>query len=93
MTRVTERFFELVAALELDDVGVPETVDATVLVTMGSIANDLTRPPEIRLQLGTNEAVSEAPRMLSQLDDYAGRDGQQRYRQAVGWIIDGAQRF
>ncbi len=90
MTLVTEVFFELVGALELDGVGVAETVDAIVLVTMGSIVNDLTRPPEIRLQLAANEAGPEAPLMVSQLDDYAGRDAEQRYRQAIGWIIDGA---
>ncbi len=89
LTRVTERLFELVDALELGSARVAETVDAVVLLTIGSIANDLTRPPEIRRLLGANEAHTEAPVMAKHLDDYANRDGDARYRQTLAWILDG----
>lgn len=90
MTRVTELFFEMVDALDLRGSGVAETVDAVVLVTVGSIANDLTRPADIRNKLADTEAAVEAPLMVKHLDAYAARDGAARYRQTLRWILDGA---
>ena len=89
LTRLTERFFELVTALDMADATTPHLVDAVVLLTMGSVVNDLTRPPEIRHRLGETGAEPEAPIMQAHIQAYANRDGAQRYRETVRWMLEG----
>ena len=89
MTRVTERLFEMVDRLVLVDAEPGEVADAIVLVTMGSVANDLTRPPEVRRKLLETDAANEAPLSADNLESYADRDGEVRFCQAIAWILAG----
>ena len=92
MAEVTEILFELVARGGMIGTAAAEAVDAIVLVTHGSIANDLSRPANVRRQLLDHLPRSETPRMVDQIDSYADRDPEARFRLALDWLLDGIER-
>ena len=65
--------------------------DAVVLLTFGSIANDLTRPPDIRERLGDHIPDSDTPLMLEDMDTYAHRDPEARFQLALEWLLRGIE--
>ena len=85
----TELMFAAFERAGLSDRQIAEATDAVVLLLMGSIANDLTRPPEIRYQLTEHLDADQAPRLSRGIDDYSQRDGEERFRQALDWLLDG----
>lgn len=89
--RLTERMFEMLRGMGLDAIRTAAAADAIVLVTMGSVTNDLTRPPHIRRLLLENEAAGDVPLTAEHLARYAERDGERSYRTTVGWILDGVR--
>lgn len=92
LARVTEYMFEALASGGVTGPSASEAVDAIVLVTMGSVANDLTRPPDVRELLMDHLPEGDTPLMVEHIDSYAHRDGEQRYRLALGWLFDGIER-
>ena len=92
IARVTELLFELVGEGGVAGDAAAEAVDAFVLVTMGSITNDLSRPADVRERLLDHLPPGETPLMVEQIDTYAHRDGEARYRVALEWMLDGVER-
>ncbi len=90
--RTTELIFETLARGGITGAAAAEAADAFVLVTMGSVANDLSRPPDVRERLLGQVPDAETPRMIGQIDAYAHRDGEARYRRALEWMLDGVER-
>jgi TetR/AcrR family tetracycline transcriptional repressor len=88
----TERIFEVLERGGIDGRPAAEAADAVVLLLMGSIANDLTRPPEVRRRLSDDEWTGSTPRLTRQIEDYAVRDGEQRFLLALDWLLDGIER-
>lgn len=88
----TELLFDALAQGGITGEAAAEAADAWVLVTMGSIANDLSRPPDVRERLLGHAPATDTPRMIEEIDAYAHRDGEARYRQALEWLLDGAER-
>jgi AcrR family transcriptional regulator len=89
LTMVTERMFEMLARLGLDARQQAEGADALVLAITGSVANDLTRPADVRFQLLSNRAAGSAPLTAAGMEVYAVRDGEERFRRFAGWVLDG----
>lgn len=92
LARVTEYLFATLQRGEITGPAAAEAVDAIVLVTMGSIANDVSRPPDVRERLIGQVPVSETPLIVDQIDAYAHRDAEARYRVALEWLLDGIER-
>lgn len=92
IARVTELLFELVGEGGIAGDAAAEAADAFVLVTMGSIANDLSRPADVRERLLDQLPPGETPLMVDQIDTYAHRNGDARYRVALEWMLDGVER-
>lgn len=92
VVRTTELLFDALARGGITGQSAAEAADAWVLVTMGSIANDLSRPPDVRQRLLGHLPVTDTPRLVEQIDVYAHRDGEARYRRALEWLLDGAER-
>ena len=90
--RTTELIFETLARGGITGGAAAEAADAFVLVTLGSVANDLSRPPDVRERLLGQVPDAETPRMIEQIDAYAHRDGETRYRRALEWMLDGVER-
>ncbi len=85
----TERMFRLLRAGGVTGDALAEAVDSITLLTIGSIANEISRPAEVRLQL---PGFLEAPEVLpDHIDTYARRDGRARYLQALTWLMDGIE--
>ena len=89
LARCTELMFEAFERGGLTGARIAEATDAVVLLSMGSIANDLTRPPQVRYQLAEQLPPDQTPLLHDRLDDYSLRDGEQRFRQALDWLLDG----
>ncbi len=89
LARCTELMFAAFERAGLEGARIAEATDAVVLLTMGSIANDLTRPPDVRHALVDHLSASEAPHLLAGIDAYSQRDGDERFRQALDWLLDG----
>lgn len=85
----TEQMFQYLKEGGLTGQEIAEANDAMTMLCIGSIANDLTRPALIREALGRQVAAEETPLLLENMQAYATRDGADRYRLAVGWILDG----
>lgn len=85
----TEQMFRLLEEGGLSGQAIAEANDAMTMLSIGSIANELTRPPEIRKELGKQVAVQETPLLHENMSSYAIRDGSERYRLALKWILDG----
>lgn len=89
MARCTELLFAAFERAGMQGDQLAEATDALVLLLMGSIANDLTRPNEVRYQLMAELADDEGERLRSAIDAYSDRDGDERFRRSVGWLLDG----
>jgi TetR/AcrR family tetracycline transcriptional repressor len=90
--RVTERLFAILDRGGVSGAAAAEAVDAIVLLTIGSIANDLTRAPDVREQLVEQIPTEEIPLTNESIGAYAHRDPEQRYLLALGWLLDGIER-
>lgn len=91
MALATERFFEILARGGIRGADAAMATDAIVLLTFGSIANDLTRPSDIRVQLGDRLPDSATPLMHDDMDTYAHRDPEARYQLALEWLLQGIE--
>ena len=89
--RTTEHLFELLARGGVEGAAAAEATDAIVLLIMGSLVNDLTRPPHIRDRLMNQVPAEEAPLMVRNLEAYSHRDPEQRFRLALDWLLDGIE--
>lgn len=89
LARCTELMFQAFERAGLEGPAIAEATDAVVLLSMGSIANDLTRPPEIRRALTEHLAPEDAQRLRSEIDTYSVRDTEARFRSALDWLLDG----
>lgn len=89
MARCTEFMFEAFERAGLRGDQLAEATDATVLLIMGTIANDLTRPDEVRYQLADALDANEGARLRSAIDAYSQRDGDERFRRSLNWMLDG----
>ena len=87
--RCTELMFEAFERGGLTGDQLAEATDATVLLLMGSIANDLTRPDEVRYQLADELDEREGARLRSAIDAYSSRDGEVSFRRSLNWLLDG----
>ncbi len=85
----TELMFECLREGGLSGRAIAEASDAITMLLIGSIANDLTRPPQIREELGKQLAPEETPILRENMQVYATRDGGERFMLALGWILDG----
>ena len=85
----TEQMFRLLKDGGLDGQSIAEATDAMTMLSIGSIANELTRPAQIRERLGEQVPREETPLLHDHMQIYATRDGTQRYRQALRWLLDG----
>jgi len=88
--RTSIRLFELLERGGVRGKAVTDAADAIVLVIMGSLANDLSRPSEIRMRLADQLPEPEAARLRPNLASYADRDPEARFRQALDWVLRGA---
>lgn len=89
LARCTELMFQAANRGGLVGEAIAEATDAVVLLIMGSVANDLSRPPEVRFALAEYTTRNEAPLLNERLDDYSIRDGEDRLRAAIHWLLDG----
>ena len=85
----TERMFEILEQSGLPGDAIAEATDAMTMLSIGSIANELTRPPRVREELGKQVPDSETPLLLKNMRSYATRDGTERYRLSMEWLLDG----
>jgi AcrR family transcriptional regulator len=92
LTRTTEMMFSILDEGGIQGPAVAEATDAIVLLTMGSVANDLTRPPHVRRQLVGRLPADEMPLLLEHIGVYSDRDGEQRFRLGLSWLLDGIER-
>jgi len=85
----TELMFDCLREGGLSGHAIAQASDAITMLLIGSIANDLTRPPQIREELGKQLAPEETPILQKNMKIYATRDGSERFMLAIGWILDG----
>ncbi|QMU56780.1 MAG: TetR family transcriptional regulator [Boseongicola sp.] len=85
----TEQMFQLLKEGGLSGSKIAEANDAMTMLTIGSVANDLTRPAKIREKLGEQLAGEDTPLLNENMKTYAHRNGEERYRLALNWILDG----
>lgn len=91
MARITERLFVHVEQGNVRGPMAAEAVDAVVLVLIGSIANDLSRPPAVRNRLLNYLPPKETPRTLANISSYSARDPEARFERALTWLLDGLE--
>lgn len=84
-----EQMFQLLKEGGLSGRAIAEANDALTMLLIGSIANDLTRPPQIREQLVNQLAREDTPILRQNMQAYATRNGSERYTLAINWILDG----
>ncbi len=89
LARCTELLFEAFERGGFEGRRITDGVDAVVLLATGAISNDLTRPPAIRHQLTEQLPASAAPRLNEGIETYSHRDAEERFREALGWLLDG----
>ena len=92
LARVTERLFAILARVGIEGTPAAEAVDAIVLLTIGSVANDLTREAAVRERLLEQIPSDETPLTNASIGEYAHRDPEERYLLALGWLLDGIER-
>lgn len=85
----TEHMFQYLKEGGLSGRAIAEANDAMTMLLIGSIANELTRPPQIREELGKQLDPKDTPLLHQNMQAYATRDGDKRYKLAIGWILDG----
>jgi len=71
---------------------VAEATDAITLLIMGSVVNELTRPPQVRDKLVDQLAAEDAPHLRRYITTYSHRDPEARFRTALNWLLDGVER-
>lgn len=87
--KATEQMFQHLKDGGLSGGAIAKANDAMTMLLIGSIANELTRPPQIREELGKQLAPEDTPLLNRNMRAYATRDGGERYQLAIGWILDG----
>ena len=87
----TEQMFALLEEGGIRGQAIAEASDAITMLSIGSIANELTRPPQVRERLGKQISGQDTPLMRKHLGAYATRDGAERYRLALHWLLDGVE--
>jgi TetR/AcrR family tetracycline transcriptional repressor len=92
LTRTTETLFEILKSGGFRGPAMAEATDAIVLLTTGSISNDLTRPAHVRQQLIGHVPAADTPLLVEHIGAYSNRDGEERFRLALGWLLDGIER-
>lgn len=92
VVRTTEPLFDALARGGITGESVTEASDARVLVTMGSIANDLPCPPDVRRRMLGHLPVTDTPRLVEQTGVYDHSDGAARYRRVVERLLVGTER-
>lgn len=85
----TERMFECFHESNLSGDAIAEAMDAMTMLSIGSLANELTRPPKVREKLGEQVPDEQTPLLRKNMDTYATRDGTERYKMAMEWLLDG----
>lgn len=90
--RVTERLFAILDRGGIRGASAAQAVDAIVLLTIGTVANDLTREAAVRERLLEQIPPEETPLTNASIDEYAHRDPEQRYLLGLGWLLDGIER-
>lgn len=89
VARYTELLLSTLSLAPLDSRTVAEAADAVVLLLFGTIANDLTRPPEVRRSLPAQLPDGERSSLDAHIETYAERDPEQRFRTALRWTLAG----
>lgn len=89
LARCTELMFDAFERGGLRGRRVADATDAVVLLVMGAIGNDLTRPPAVRHELLRAVAQADAPRLNREIDSYSNRDPEARFRETLAWLLDG----
>jgi len=87
--RTTEEMFRLLHNAGLRGDAVAEAADSMTILSIGSIANELTRPARVRDGLGRQIDTAEMPYMGKYLTHYSHRNAAQRYERALNWLLDG----
>jgi len=85
----TEQMFQYLKEGGLSGVEIAQANDAMTMLTIGSVANELTRPADIREELGKQLPAGATPLLHANMKAYAQRDGVERYQLALEWILDG----
>ncbi len=88
----TEQMFQLLKDGGLSGSEIAEANDAVTMLSIGSVANDLTRPAKIREELGKQLSADDTPLLHANMQTYAHKDGEERYRLALTWILNGVAR-
>lgn len=89
VARYTEFLLAALSRAGLPPRAVAEAADAVVLLVFGTIANDLTRPPEIRRSLLAQLDEGERSLLTNHIDTYAGREPEERFLTALRWMLAG----
>ncbi|MCP4382442.1 MAG: TetR/AcrR family transcriptional regulator [Hyphomicrobiales bacterium] len=89
--KTTDEMFGWLEEGGLRGPAVAEAADALTMLTIGSIANELTRPKQVRDGLGAQLPQSETPHIRTYLRHYSDRDGARRYLAAMNWLLDGIE--
>lgn len=89
LAKANERLFVLLKDAGLDDKAVVTAADALLLLTIGSIAYDLSRPEAVREKLLEIVATHEVPHLSAHMASYAHADREARYVRALNWLLDG----
>jgi len=88
--KTTEAMFALLKEGGLNGQAMVEAAEAMTMLSIGSVANELTRPAQIRQRLGEQVPPLDTPVMHEHLTEYAIRNGAERCLVALNWLLDGA---
>jgi AcrR family transcriptional regulator len=89
--RAVEEVFRILATAGFPPTAIGRAADAIVLLIYGSLVNDLTRPANIRDQLIDVIPRSETPHMKRSLKVFSHREPEQRFRDALAWLLNGLE--
>lgn len=89
--RTTETMFRLLHKGGLTGNAVAEAADALSVLTIGSVAYDLSRSPGIRDQLADHLSPEDAVFLPQHMPHYSDRDPGDRFLRALNWILDGIE--
>ena len=90
--RLSEEMFRLLSQGGIEGTAAAEAADAMTMLCIGSIANELSRPPKIRERLVEQAPTEDLPHLMAHIEAYAVRDSEARYRVALSWLIEGVAR-
>ena len=90
--RLSEEMFRLLSQGGIEGTAAAEAADAMTMLCIGSIANELSRPPKIRERLVEQAPSEDLPHLMAHIEAYAVRDSEARYRVALSWLIEGVAR-